>query len=157
MVILWSALKNRMPKILVANFGDPVSKSWLKPCRQGYIRVFRIGMSGVLLILSLPGLEIRGCREPRAPLNAPAAPSNVCREPKYVLFDIQNTFMKLMKMQLGSLEKNLNFEPWLLNLATNINHGLRDWQMEFHLEKCEQGSTFPGARGHMPLDFAVGP
>ena len=44
-----------------------------------------------------PGLEIRRCREPRALLNAPAAPANFCREPENVLFDIQNTFMKLMK------------------------------------------------------------
>ena len=57
------------------------------------------------------GLEISGCQEPRAPLNSPVAPSNFCREPENVLFDIQNTFLKLMKMQLGSLEKNLNFEP----------------------------------------------
>ena len=34
----------------------------------------------------------------RAPLNSPAAPSNFCRESKDVLFDIQNTFIKLMKM-----------------------------------------------------------
>ena len=37
------------------------------------------------------GLEIRGCQEPRAPLNSPAAPSNFCREPKDVLFSIQNS------------------------------------------------------------------
>ena len=42
------------------------------------------------------GLEIRGCREPRAPLKSPATPSKFCREPKYVLFDIQKTSMKLM-------------------------------------------------------------
>ena len=60
---------------------------------------------------STPGLEIRGCWEPRATLNAPAAPSNICREPKNGLFDIQNSFMKFIKVQLGSLEKNLNFEP----------------------------------------------
>ena len=24
-------------------------------------------------------------------------------------------------------------------------------------ESVKQGSTFPGAQGHMPLDFAVGP
>ena len=41
----------------------------------------------------------------------PAAPSNFCREPKYVLFDIHNIFMKLMKMQLGSLEKILISSP----------------------------------------------
>ena len=35
------------------------------------------------------GLEIRGCREPRAPLNVPVAPSNFCGEPKYILLDIQ--------------------------------------------------------------------
>ena len=31
------------------------------------------------------GLATRGCQEPRAPLNAPAAPSNFCREPKDLL------------------------------------------------------------------------
>ena len=45
---------------------------------------------------NISGLEIKGCQEPRAPLNAPASPSNFCREPKYVLYDIQKTFMKLM-------------------------------------------------------------
>ena len=59
---------------------------------------------------NISGLEIRGCWEPRAPLDAPADP-NICREPKYVLFDIHNTFMKLMKMQLGSLEKILILSP----------------------------------------------
>ena len=33
----------------------------------------------------LTGLEIRMCQESRAPLNPPGAPSNFCREPKYVL------------------------------------------------------------------------
>ena len=61
--------------------------------------------------LLLSGLEIRGSRELRAPLNASAAPSDFCREPQNVLFDIENTFLKLMKMQLVSLEKNLDFEP----------------------------------------------
>ena len=71
-----------------------------------------ISTAGKLVhVVGYAGLEIRGCREPRAPLNAPAAPSNFCREPKYVLFDIQNTFMKLMKMQLGSLEKILILSP----------------------------------------------
>ena len=37
-------------------------------------------------------------------LNSPAAPSNFCRESRDVLFDIHNIFMKLMKIQLGSLE-----------------------------------------------------
>ena len=45
-----------------------------------------------LFILFRAGLEIRGCLELRAPLNSPAAPSNFCREPKDVLFSIQNTF-----------------------------------------------------------------
>ena len=45
------------------------------------------------------------------PLNDPTAPSNFCREPKYVLFDIHNIFKKLMKMQLGSLEKILISSP----------------------------------------------
>ena len=34
----------------------------------------------------LPGGE--GGGGARAPLNAPVAPSNFCREPKYVLFDM---------------------------------------------------------------------
>ena len=55
------------------------------------------------------GLEIRGCPEPMAPLSSPAAPSNFCREPKDVLVSIHNTFLWLLKMQLGSLEKKLNF------------------------------------------------
>ena len=53
-------------------------------------------------------------------LNTPAAPSNFCREPKDVLFDIHNTFMKLMKMQLGSL-KNCNFEPCIVFLQSATN------------------------------------
>ena len=61
----------------------------------------------------MSGLEIRGCRERRAPLNASAAPSNICREPKYVLFDIQNTlkFYEAFDDAIGLPEKNLNFEP----------------------------------------------
>ena len=27
---------------------------------------------------------------------------------------------------------------------------------EVQFDLCAQGSTFPGARGHMPIDFAVG-
>ena len=38
----------------------------------------------------IPGLEIRGWREPRAPLNSPAASSNVFRKPKDVLVSISN-------------------------------------------------------------------
>ena len=31
--ISWSPLKNRMPKnVRIANFGHPVSESWLRPC-----------------------------------------------------------------------------------------------------------------------------
>ena len=52
------------------------------------------------------GVEISWSQEPKALLNSPAAPSNFCRGPKDILFDIHNTFMKLMKMQLESLEKN---------------------------------------------------
>ena len=51
------------------------------------------------------------CRELRAPLNASVAPSNFRREPKYVLFDLQTTFMKLMKMQLGSMEEIVISSP----------------------------------------------
>ena len=54
----------------------------------------RIGM--------LSGLEIRGCREPRAPSNSPGTPFNFCREPKNVLVYIHNSYF--IKMQLGSLE-----------------------------------------------------
>ena len=39
------------------------------------------------------------------------APSNFCRKPKDVLFATHNTFMKLMKMQLGSLEKIVISSP----------------------------------------------
>ena len=70
-------------------------------------------MSFLLDAVLTSGLEIRLCKEPRAPLNSPAAP-NFCRESKGVLFDIHNTFMKLMKMQFGYLDKKtLNFEPWM--------------------------------------------
>ena len=54
------------------------------------------------------GLKIRRCR---LPLNSPAAPSNFCREPKNIMGSIHNTCTWLLMMQLGSLEKNLNFEP----------------------------------------------
>ena len=59
----------------------------------------------------MSGLEIRGCREPRAPLNSPAAPSYFCREPKNVLVYIDNTCKWPLKMQLGSLEKILISSP----------------------------------------------
>ena len=38
------------------------------------------------------GLEIRGCREPRADMNSSGAPSNFCRESKDVLVSIHKTF-----------------------------------------------------------------
>ena len=41
---------------------------------------------------------IRGCREPRAPLNSPAAPSNFCREPKNVMVSIHNSCKWLLNM-----------------------------------------------------------
>ena len=63
----------------------------------------RVGTSVKKIIMA--GLEIRGCREPRAPLNSPAAPSNFCREPKHVLVFIHSTCKWLLKMQLGSLKK----------------------------------------------------
>ena len=44
----------------------------------------------------ISGLEIR---EPKAPLNSPAATSYFCREPKDVLVSIHNTFRKLLKTQ----------------------------------------------------------
>ena len=37
------------------------------------------------------GLEIKGCREPWAPLNCPSAPSNFSKEPKDALVSIRNT------------------------------------------------------------------
>ena len=43
---------------------------------------------------SLPpctGLGIRGCQEPKAPLNSPAAPSNISREPKDAMVPTRNT------------------------------------------------------------------
>ena len=40
----------------------------------------------------IPWLEIRGSREPGAPLKSPSASSKFCREPKDVLFSIHNTF-----------------------------------------------------------------
>ena len=52
-----------------------------------------------------------GGAEPRAPLHSPAAPSNFFREPKDVLVSIHYTFKWLLKMQLGSLEKNTISSP----------------------------------------------
>ena len=60
------------------------------------------------------GLDIRGCQDPRAPLNSPAAPSNFCREPKGVLYSKQNTFRYLLKMQLGSQEKSFIWSPGII-------------------------------------------
>ena len=57
------------------------------------------------------GLEIRGCRELRAPLNVLAAPSNFCREPKYVLFDIQKTFFEAYEDAIGLPGKILISSP----------------------------------------------
>ena len=51
------------------------------------------------------GLEIRGCREPRAPLNSPVAPSNFCREPKDVLVSMYTTY-------LGSVRRCI-WAPWI--------------------------------------------
>ena len=66
---------------------------------------------GLAKDLCKAGLEIRGCWEPRAPLNTPAAPSNFCREPNDVLFAIHNTFMKAYENAIGLPGKNCNFEP----------------------------------------------
>ena len=57
------------------------------------------------------GLEIMGCREPMASLNAPVAPSNFCREPKYILLDIQKPFYEAFEDAIGLPGRNLNFEP----------------------------------------------
>ena len=59
------------------------------------------------VFVTKPGIEISSSREHRGTLNFPAAPSNFCSEHKYVLFDIHNTFIKLMNMQLGSLKEIL--------------------------------------------------
>ena len=64
--------------------------------------------------LDLIGLEIRGCKEPRAPLNSPVAPSNFCREPKDELVSLHNTFRLPLKMQLGSLKKIIISSPLIL-------------------------------------------
>ena len=49
------------------------------------------------------GLEIRGCREPRAPLNSPAAPSNFCRELPQIFAGIPNMYWFLYTSPLGSI------------------------------------------------------
>ena len=54
---------------------------------------------------SFSGLNIILSQESRAPLNSFSAYKTD------VLFDIHNTFMKLMKMQLGSLKKVLISRP----------------------------------------------
>ena len=76
-------------------------------------------------VLDRPGLEIKGCQVPRAPLNSPSTPSNFCREPKDVLFSIQNTFRLLSEMQLGSPEKSLISSPAGISkiLATTLAPG----------------------------------
>ena len=53
------------------------------------------GVKDLLVLHTETGLEIRGCREPRAPLNSPAAPSNFCWEPKNVLVSIHKISRKL--------------------------------------------------------------
>ena len=58
------------------------------------------------------GLEISWSREPMGHLNSSAVPLNLCRKPKYLPVSIHNTF----KMQLGSLEKKVNFEPQSVKL-----------------------------------------
>ena len=62
------------------------------------------------------GLKLAGAW--RFPSNSPTAPSNFSREPKDVLFDIRNTFMKLKPMQMGSLEKNTLFRALVINTVT---------------------------------------
>ena len=70
-----------------------------------------------ILLPGTPGLEIRGCRQPRAPLNAPAASSNFCREPKYVLFKwLTEHFYEAYEDAIWLPGKNLNFEPWTLRM-----------------------------------------
>ena len=63
------------------------------------------------IFIIFQGSKLGGCQDPRALLNSPSAPSNFCREPKDVLFAIHSTFMKLMKMQLGSLDFFLISSP----------------------------------------------
>ena len=43
----------------------------------------------------------------------------------------------------------------ITHLSLITNFGFRLAQMQIH--NRTQGSTFSGAQGHMPLDFAVGP
>ena len=59
----------------------------------------------LLVFFTWAGLEIRGCREPRAFLNSPAAPSNFCREPKDVLVSI--------KQYLGVALEDAFWAPWI--------------------------------------------
>ena len=68
------------------------------------------------------GYKMRS-REPRAPLNSPAAPSNFCREPKNVLVSIHNIWKWLSKMEKilisspgnGTNERILYFNGTLLH------------------------------------------
>ena len=66
------------------------------------------------------GLETRGCREPRASLNSPAAPANFCREPKDVLVSIQTP--------LGSFWR-CNWAPWKKKLISNPEMGWFVWRV----------------------------
>ena len=63
-------------------------------------------MKGEINLYICTGLKIRGCREPRAPLSATAAPSNFCREPKYT-----EHFHEAYDDAIGLPGINLNFEP----------------------------------------------
>ena len=87
------------------------------------------------------GLEIRGCREPSAPLNSPAAPSNLCREPKNVLVSIHNTCKWLRKMQLGSLVKLLISSPALFSVV-NTNGNVLDIVESLMYTQRKIGKTY---------------
>ena len=90
------------------HLGSGVSKGLLTYVNKPLVSLGSQKYYELFLSWLCSGLQIS--QEPRAPLNAPAAPSTFCREPKYVLFDIQNTFMKLMEKHFQGLPgKNLNF------------------------------------------------
>ena len=57
------------------------------------------------------GLKISWIPRPRAPLNSPVAPSNFFRVPKDEVVSIHYTFKWHLKVQLGRVDKTLNFEP----------------------------------------------
>ena len=70
---------------------------------QGFLKIAKLDTEKVLVLLiflththdneeiyGYTGLEIRGCQEPKSPLNSPAGPSNFCRTPKDVLLELHS-------------------------------------------------------------------